>query len=673
MIEDLERQSLASGKLSSWLDKNGLTDLKRFFEEIEVPPEWGTALEAVLREKAQAIAVSRLELASGFEALPPPARLTFYVSEKTSATAPEGSLLNLVQGQARTESVLAYWLAGVFVAEDIASARALLKTLPEGSLVVTKAGHLLEKDAVTFWSTSQETGNLKRRAQIKALREKEKATADEMKAAREALDAAQRAKNQEEGKLFEAKRALTQYESEAQRLTREVTQLEADIRIYETRKGDIEKRLADARERATSAQTALAALEKTFDAADAKVLAAQEKVSDAEGAFEKSRQALTHAERHVESVRFAIREKENRLNVARERSAEADRSREMSLVRIGDFQNQLQTINDALAAVTQEDTAQETEALTKKRNVALIAKEAAAQGVTDIQNAAQTQTEQTKALASQKEAAQNALATIVADRQRFEIDFATATSRLPESADLTALRETFESERPKLTSLKARVEALSREAASLGAVNHAALEELTTQKALVENVNAQIADLEKALETITSAITKIDAQTRAVLRQTFDRVNTAFGTLFAELFKGGEAYLKFTDDDVLSAGVEMFASPPGKRLKSIMQLSGGELTLTATALVFAFFTLNPAPFCLLDEADAPLDEANQERLAGLIEKMSANTQFMMITHHRVSMSHMAQLIGVTMREAGVSRVVSVDIAQADGFVEKGAS
>ena len=155
-----------------------------------------------------------------------------------------------------------------------------------------------------------------------------------------------------------------------------------------------------------------------------------------------------------------------------------------------------------------------------------------------------------------------------------------------------------------------------------------------------------------------------------MLTDTFNRVNEAFNQKFTQLFNGGHARLEMTSDDALEAGIEMFANPPGKHNHSIRQLSGGELTLTATALVFAFFTLNPAPFCLLDEIDAPLDEANQERLSRLVGAMSDNTQFMMITHHRVTMEHTNQLIGVTMKEPGVSRVVSVDIAEASRYAQK---
>ena len=206
--------------------------------------------------------------------------------------------------------------------------------------------------------------------------------------------------------------------------------------------------------------------------------------------------------------------------------------------------------------------------------------------------------------------------------------------------------------------------------AALGAVNHAALEQLKTQTEEVERIDHEVLDLEQAIATIEAAIKKIDQETRALLTDTFNRVNEAFNQKFTQLFNGGHARLEMTSDDALEAGIEMFANPPGKHNHSIRQLSGGELTLTATALVFAFFTLNPAPFCLLDEIDAPLDEANQERLSRLVGAMSDNTQFMMITHHRVTMEHTNQLIGVTMKEPGVSRVVSVDIAEASRYAQK---
>ena len=192
----------------------------------------------------------------------------------------------------------------------------------------------------------------------------------------------------------------------------------------------------------------------------------------------------------------------------------------------------------------------------------------------------------------------------------------------------------------------------------MGPVNHAALEHLEAVRRTLEATARQVEDLEKGIETLEAAIRKIDAETRGRLRETFEEVNGHFAETFSELFGGGVASLVMSGDDVLNAGVEVKAQPPGKKNAGVKQ------ALAATALVFAIFRLNPAPFCLLDEVDAPLDEANQARLAGLCRRMSSETQFLMITHHRVTMEFAGALVGVTMKEPGVSRVVSVDIENA---------
>jgi chromosome segregation protein len=160
------------------------------------------------------------------------------------------------------------------------------------------------------------------------------------------------------------------------------------------------------------------------------------------------------------------------------------------------------------------------------------------------------------------------------------------------------------------------------------------------------------------------AIRRIDRETRAQLQETYDKVNSQFGILFPTLFGGGQAKLVLTGDEILDAGIQVVAQPPGKRNSSIHLLSGGEKALTATALVFALFQLNPAPFCLLDEVDAPLDDPNTERFCKLVRQMSAATQFLFISHNKIAMEMAEQLIGVTMNEPGVSRIVGVDVSQA---------
>jgi chromosome segregation protein len=177
-------------------------------------------------------------------------------------------------------------------------------------------------------------------------------------------------------------------------------------------------------------------------------------------------------------------------------------------------------------------------------------------------------------------------------------------------------------------------------------------------------LDAQSQDLSEAVETLETAIRKIDRETRERLQETFDAVNRHFGEMFPALFGGGEAQLLMTGEEILDAGVQVIARPPGKRNSSIHLLSGGEKALTALALVFSMFQLNPAPFCLLDEVDAPLDDTNTERYCQLVKKMSSSTQFMFITHNKITMEMAQQLIGITMQELGVSRVVAVDIEEA---------
>jgi chromosome segregation protein len=221
----------------------------------------------------------------------------------------------------------------------------------------------------------------------------------------------------------------------------------------------------------------------------------------------------------------------------------------------------------------------------------------------------------------------------------------------------------------KVSSLQAEVNKLNQEIQGLGPVNMAALEELTSAQERKTFLDAQSADLNEAINTLTDAISKIDSETRDLLQGTFDQVNEHFAKLFPDLFGGGHAKLVMTGEEILDSGVQVMAQPPGKKNSTIHLLSGGEKALTAIALVFSLFQLNPAPFCLLDEVDAPLDDANTGRYADMVLRMSKNTQFVFISHNKITMEIASQLIGVTMQEQGVSRIVAVDLEAAATMVE----
>jgi chromosome segregation protein len=221
---------------------------------------------------------------------------------------------------------------------------------------------------------------------------------------------------------------------------------------------------------------------------------------------------------------------------------------------------------------------------------------------------------------------------------------------LPEDAEIARWRQ--------------RVGELETRIRRLEPVNLAAIQEYGEQSQRKEYLDAQHADLTTALETLEEAIRKIDRETRGRFKDTFDRVNAGVQELYPRLFGGGHAYLELTGEDLLDTGVSIMARPPGKRVSNISLLSGGEKALTAVALVFAIFRLNPAPFCLLDEVDAPLDEANVGRFCSMVTEMSDKVQFLFVSHNKATMEAAQQLAGVTMREPGVSRLVSVDLAEA---------
>ena len=226
---------------------------------------------------------------------------------------------------------------------------------------------------------------------------------------------------------------------------------------------------------------------------------------------------------------------------------------------------------------------------------------------------------------------------------------------LPEEADISEWEQTLER--------------IGNRIQRLGPINLAAIDEFKIESERKDYLDTQNAELQEALDTLENAIRKIDKETRTRFKETFDLINTSLQELFPKLFGGGHAYLELTGDDLLDTGVTIMARPPGKKNTTVHLLSGGEKAMTAIALVFSIFHLNPAPFCMLDEVDAPLDDANVGRYAKMVEEMSTKVQFIYISHNKIAMEMANQLMGVTMHEAGVSRLVSVDVNQAVELAE----
>ena len=420
---------------------------------------------------------------------------------------------------------------------------------------------------------------------------------------------------------------------------------------------DIARQLETERAGQSVAQARLADQQQLMDASFGQVQVAQQAHAQSEEVLNNQRQALQQAEREEQAAEFNEKECSFKIN-------EIESSLQVILEQSSGATRQLEELARELAAQQDEQSKQQLQSrleLRVEREQALsdarARQEELGQGLRGAE-------EERVACEQKLEPLRNRISELRLKEQAARLNKEQYANQLFDAgADEQALAAMLEKGmRPN--ALQAEINRLSQAIAELGAVNMAALDELQSSRERKEFLDAQSTDLRMALETLEAAIKRIDRETREMLQQTFDAVNGHFGVLFPSLFGGGEARLVMTGDEILDAGVQVVAQPPGKKTSTIHLLSGGEKALTALALVFSMFQLNPAPFCLLDEVDAPLDDPNTERFCDLVKRMSADTQFLYISHNKITMEMAAQLVGVTMQEQGVSRVVAVDIEEA---------
>ncbi len=387
--------------------------------------------------------------------------------------------------------------------------------------------------------------------------------------------------------------------------------------------------------------------------------------NEAEVEKERARERLRVAERAMQEAGFAERS-------ARDRMADLERRREALAASNRTQQSLLEQLSSERASIDWSPVEEALQRQLGSRGEAEHALQAARERLEGLGTELRAAEESRLAAEQRLDPARQKIQDMQLKEQAAALAEAQYGEQLAEAqADLAALPEAQKSFGTK-SQLPGEIERLSKAIAELGAVNLAALEELAAAQERKAYLDRQAADLTEAMTTLESAIRQIDRESRQLLQQTFDVVNANFGRLFPALFGGGQARLVLTGEEILDSGVQVIAQPPGKRNTSIHLLSGGEKALAATSLVFALFQLNPAPFCLLDEVDAPLDDANTDRFCRMVREMSGETQFLFISHNKITMEMANQLIGITMPEPGISRVVAVDIAEAVGLAAAGA-
>ncbi|SDB97068.1 chromosome segregation protein SMC [Paraburkholderia lycopersici] len=674
-LRQLQENVQTEGKIQPWLDRHELGTLPRLWKKLHVDAGWETALEAALRERLAALEVSNLDWVKAFASDAPPAKLAFYsppaAGQVPAAPAGLTPLVSLVRiDDAGLRAVLNEWLGATFVANDLAEALAQRAQLPNGGAFVVKAGHSVTRVGVQLYAAdTEQAGMLARQQEIENLERQVRAQALLADDARSAVVRAEAAHTQ-------AAQVLTEVRQQAERATQRVHALQMDVlkltqahERYTARSTQIREELEEICAQIEEQRALRAESEANFERHDIELAELQARFEDNQLAFEALDEELGAArneardlERAAGDARFAARNMANRIEELRRNIQVAHDQSERVAASLEDARAELETINEQTAHTGLQDAleirAQKEETLRAARAELddLSAKlRAADETRLAAERALQPLRDRITELQLKEQAARLNGEQFVEQLQAAGVDEAALQEKL--TADM------------KPSYLQGEVTRISNAITALGPVNMAALDELAAAKERKTFLDAQSADLTSAIETLEDAIRKIDQETRTLLQGTFDEVNRHFGELFPRLFGGGQAKLIMTGDEILDAGVQVMAQPPGKKNSTIHLLSGGEKALTATALVFAMFQLNPAPFCLLDEVDAPLDDANTERFANLVRAMSDKTQFLFISHNKIAMEMAQQLIGVTMQEQGVSRIVAVDMETAAGFAQ----
>ena len=680
-LKALQEKVKTDGKLKPWLAKHGLDSLQALWSRIHVEQGWENALEAALRERLGALEVSRLEMVRGFAGTDgrdaPPAKLSFYappvagaaVRAGTAGLKPLADLLRL--SDAGQSALLSDWLQGCYTAGNLDEALSARTKLQAGEVIYVQGGHAVTQHSVSFYAQDSEQAGLLARAQeIENLDKQLRAQALIGDEARSALVRAEAAYADAAQRLVAARRDAAEGQSRTHGLQVEVLRL---------------TQLAE-QTRARSEQ-----IQGDLQEIDAQMDELQERRVTAEGRFEELDMQLADSQERHAQLDDRVIESERKLNESREQQRTLERQAQEAQFALRSLASRRDELVRSIQIAAQQAASLADEELRAKEELSRLTDAAAQAG---LQNALAVKLEREADLGAKRSQYDDLSAKLRASDERrlqLERELDPLRQRITEfqlkeqaarlgfeqyaqlltdaQADLAAVQLSIETGNVRLTGLQSEIDRINREIQSLGAVNLAALDELSASRERKGFLDAQMADLNEAMMTLEDAIKKIDVETRELLSSTFEVVNGHFGKMFPELFGGGNARLVMTGEEILDAGVQVMAQPPGKKNQTIHLLSGGEKALTAIALVFAIFQLNPAPFCLLDEVDAPLDDANTERYAKLVASMSKSTQFLFISHNKIAMEMAEQLIGVTMQEQGVSRIVAVDMEAAIGFSE----
>ncbi|MEM7083701.1 MAG: chromosome segregation protein SMC [Pseudomonadota bacterium] len=663
-LEALQQAALGGGegKVSRWLESQRLDAQPRVAQELSVEPGWELAVETVLGDYLEAVCVDGMDSVAAVIGNVEDLNVQFVDRHQAVETKPD-SLAQKVRVGTGVEALL----SSVRVARDLSDALSLRDRLTTGESVVTPDGiwltrHWLrvnrQKDAGAG-VLARETELREVRATLEELQRKAQQLEEQHEHARSELkrldserDERQHAVNSIHREHVDLVAQIDARRSRLDDMNARIEALDVDATDLAESITTIDGRIIESRAALDTADAALSESEDRLQRLKAQESGVREELDSTRSSYERDRTAAHNIEVKVESRRSTRDSAQENLRRLREQLARLTERRTELMQQLAEGEAPMATQQESLNGLLEKRLEVESE-LGEVRKTLEATNQSLRETEQKRQHREQDVTERREAVQQVRISAQEIKVRRDTIAERFAEtgrDMAEVRSGLPEEAEPEVWQE--------------KTEKMAKKIARLGAINLAAIDEFKEQSERKEYLDAQHADLVEALDILEAAIRKIDVETRTRFKETFDKVNDGFKKLFPKLFGGGHAYLELNDSDLLTAGVTVMAQPPGKRNASIHLLSGGEKALTAVSLVFSIFELNPAPFCMLDEVDAPLDDANVARFCNILREMQDKVQFIFITHNKTTIALAEQLIGVTMQEAGVSRPVAVDVAEA---------
>ncbi len=680
-LVQLQAKVQSQGQLGDWLKRHRLTELAPLWRALRVDAGWETAVEAVLRERLAALTGAVDDAARAmFDEAPPAAFAVAFAGDgaQLPPVAPPSGATALIDRvhmpEAALRPALADWLHGCFAVDALEPWLGRRAELAPGTCVVGPRGQILTRHALVHYAPDSRThGVMERQREIDTLADRQRELEAGAQQAHDVLLEAEAiaADLQERGNALRRELQSMQQQIHAEQVA--LLKLTQARQRAEERRAQLTRDLDDLvhleaaeRQQLARAETEQARSAELAELQRERLDAAMEVLAERDNLLRETRALEQATARDLQEARFSERECAGKLDdIARNAELATEQ-----LDRIAAELDARRCELDATDCSRSREALQEALTLRQSRETALAARRDALEQTASLLK----QTEELRLRTEQEAApARSRVAGLRLGVQAAELAAAQFDERLVEAqADEAALQPLLTGDLRE-AALVREVARLAREIAELGQVNLAALDELRSAQERKGYLDAQNEDLSQAIATLEDAIRRIDRETREQLQDTYNTVTQHFGTLFPQLFGGGQARLVLTGDEILDAGIQIVAQPPGKKNTSIHLLSGGEKALTAIALVFSMFQLNPAPFCMLDEVDAPLDDTNTERYCQMVKRMSSQTQFVFISHSKITMEIAQQLVGVTMQEQGVSRVVEVDIEEALRLTEPAAA